>query len=130
MSQRKVVDLTDDEPPPTLGRGARSYQRVCNNEPKHRVLFSYPPDEADNISLTVGDVATLEEGQFLNDQIIDFYAKLLQKRMSDSEKRRIHIFSSFFWRKLLDVRLPNTRFAYSLDKHAMRIAVLYMHVFI
>ncbi|KAM4694310.1 sentrin-specific protease 6 [Discoglossus pictus] len=64
-------------------------------------LFVYPPPPAKGgISVTNEDLHCLNEGEFLNDVIIDFYLKylLLEKLRKDAD--RIHIFSSFFYKRL------------------------------
>lgn len=51
------------------------------------------------------DLRRLKSGQWLNDEVINFYGALLQKRADDSlegkgPKRKVHYFSSFFYKKL------------------------------
>jgi hypothetical protein len=63
---------------------------------------SYDPNawfSPGGISITNEDVFCLNEGEFLNDVIIDFYLKyLLNEIMPDREKT--FIFSSFFYKRL------------------------------
>ncbi|CAH2248940.1 sentrin-specific protease 6 isoform X2 [Pelobates cultripes] len=64
-------------------------------------LIVYPPPPAKGgISVTNEDLHCLNEGEFLNDVIIDFYLKylILEKLQKDAD--RIHIFSSFFYKRL------------------------------
>jgi Ulp1 family protease len=35
--------------------------------------LEYPRDNANAVTLTLGDVERLEDGQFLNDSLIDFW---------------------------------------------------------
>lgn len=49
------------------------------------------------------DIERLDEGQFLNDELISFYAKYLHKQLEARDEqmaKRVYVFSSFFWEKL------------------------------
>uniref|UniRef100_A0A8C5R8M3 Sentrin-specific protease 6 n=1 Tax=Leptobrachium leishanense TaxID=445787 RepID=A0A8C5R8M3_9ANUR len=64
-------------------------------------LFVYPPPPAKGgISVTNEDLHCLNEGEFLNDVIIDFYLKYLVLEKLGKDADRIHIFSSFFYKRL------------------------------
>lgn len=65
-------------------------------------MMTYPPPpQMGGITITSDDFSCLEEGQFLNDVIIDFYLKfLVQNKLSEKDRERTHIFSSFFYRRL------------------------------
>lgn len=54
-------------------------------------------------TINVEDIQRLDEGQFLNDEIISFYAKYLHKQLEKTDEqmaRKVYVFSSFFWEKL------------------------------
>ncbi|KAM7173421.1 sentrin-specific protease 6 isoform 3-T3 [Macrochelys suwanniensis] len=65
-------------------------------------LIVYPPPPAKGgISVTNEDLHCLNEGEFLNDVIIDFYLKyLVLEKMKKEDADRIHVFSSFFYKRL------------------------------
>jgi hypothetical protein len=65
-------------------------------------LFIYPPPPATGgITVTNEDFYCLNEGEFLNDVIIDFYLKyMILELLNVDERTRTHIFSSFFYRRL------------------------------
>ncbi|XP_057383536.1 sentrin-specific protease 6 isoform X2 [Balaenoptera acutorostrata] len=65
-------------------------------------LMVYPPPPAKGgISVTNEDLHCLSEGEFLNDVIIDFYLKyLVLEKLKKEEADRIHVFSSFFYKRL------------------------------
>ncbi|XP_065744806.1 sentrin-specific protease 6 [Phocoena phocoena] len=65
-------------------------------------LIVYPPPPAKGgISVTNEDLHCLSEGEFLNDVIIDFYLKyLVLEKLKKEEADRIHVFSSFFYKRL------------------------------
>ncbi|XP_072498737.1 sentrin-specific protease 6 isoform X3 [Notamacropus eugenii] len=65
-------------------------------------LIVYPPPPAKGgICVTNEDLHCLNEGEFLNDVIIDFYLKyLVLEKLNKEDADRIHIFSSFFYKRL------------------------------
>ncbi|XP_010780126.1 sentrin-specific protease 6-like [Notothenia coriiceps] len=65
-------------------------------------LMVYPPPPAKGgISVTNEDLHCLNEGEFLNDVILDFYLKyLVLERLKKEDAQRIHVFSSFFYKRL------------------------------
>ncbi|XP_047429985.1 sentrin-specific protease 6 isoform X2 [Mugil cephalus] len=65
-------------------------------------LMVYPPPPAKGgISVTNEDLHCLKEGEFLNDVIIDFYLKyLVLEKLKKEDAQRIHVFSSFFYKRL------------------------------
>ncbi|KAK5879632.1 hypothetical protein CesoFtcFv8_022731 [Champsocephalus esox] len=65
-------------------------------------LMVYPPPPAKGgISVTNEDLHCLNEGEFLNDVILDFYLKyLVLERLKREDAQRIHVFSSFFYKRL------------------------------
>uniref|UniRef100_A0A671KZX0 Sentrin-specific protease 6-like n=1 Tax=Sinocyclocheilus anshuiensis TaxID=1608454 RepID=A0A671KZX0_9TELE len=78
-----------------------------------KLLVVYPPPPAKGgITITEDDLNCLEEGEFLNDVIIDFYLRYLvceQQEKEDASK--CHVFSSFFFKRLTQKdhrRLPGT----------------------
>jgi sentrin-specific protease 7 len=63
-------------------------------------LFIYPPGRG-GISITIHDYLCLGSDQYLNDVIIDFYLKYIEKELITNEQRnRVHIFSQFFYKRL------------------------------
>jgi len=40
-------------------------------------VLSYPPGHADAVTITLGDVERLKEGEFLNDSLVDFMCRFL-----------------------------------------------------
>lgn len=82
------------------------------------VLLQYPLDASsvDAVPLTKGDLGRLEEAEFLNDNIVDFFLKLETidpdlSQLLDSSltpelvKQQLHVFSSHFYTKLHETRI-------------------------
>ena len=56
----------------------------------------------------MGSYLTLEDEGFLNDVIIDFYLRYLQYHvMSEADRDRTHIFSTYFYDRLTTRPTPN-----------------------
>ncbi|GFT54544.1 hypothetical protein NPIL_694852 [Nephila pilipes] len=65
-------------------------------------LLTYPPPpQTGGIAITNEDLQCLNEGEFLNDAIIDFYLKyIFNEKLSPTQRDKTHIFSSFFYPRL------------------------------
>ncbi|KAK2883762.1 hypothetical protein Q8A67_017399 [Cirrhinus molitorella] len=65
-------------------------------------LLVYPrPPAKGGISVTNEDLHCLNDGEFLNDVIIDFYLKyLFLEKLKKEDAVRSHVFSSFFYKRL------------------------------
>ena len=66
------------------------------------------------------DLSRLLPGQWLNDEIINFYGQMLVERSAESEATKenkkqkflnVHYFNTFFWTKLLDPGYEKARLA-------------------
>ncbi|KAL0035371.1 hypothetical protein WJX77_003485 [Trebouxia sp. C0004] len=63
----------------------------------------YPPDrKLDVVEMTEYDLARLDDGEFLNDTVIDFYAKWIQENLDKDIQLKYHFFNTFFFKKLTE----------------------------
>lgn len=64
------------------------------------------------------DIERLDPGRFLNDTIVDFYIKRIERveAFSSKEKDRFHFFNSFFYKKVCEVFLDEQANFLSLRK--------------
>jgi Ulp1 family protease len=72
---------------------------AVTNEAIH--VFEFSAD--DKICFTAADIRCLDEGSLLNDTVVDFYCRWIERK-ADPEalrKGRVHIFTSFLYQKLL-----------------------------
>lgn len=53
------------------------------------------------------DLQCLDEYEYLNDVIIDFYLKYLVKTLFSVDQNRIHLFSQFFFTRLINPRVTS-----------------------
>ncbi|XP_062326167.1 sentrin-specific protease 6 isoform X2 [Osmerus eperlanus] len=68
------------------------------SDPVQRLVLYPPPPARGGISVTNEDLHCLNQGEFLNDVIIDFYLKYLM--LKEENAMRSHVFSSFFYKRL------------------------------
>ncbi|XP_036204788.1 sentrin-specific protease 7 isoform X13 [Myotis myotis] len=77
------------------------WREVRHTGPVQKLIVYPPPPTKGGLGVTSEDLECLEEGEFLNDVIIDFYLKYLILEKASSELvERSHIFSSFFYKCL------------------------------
>ncbi|KAI1895794.1 hypothetical protein AGOR_G00110440 [Albula goreensis] len=66
-----------------------------------KIMVYPPPPAKGGICVTNEDLLCLNSGEFLNDVIIDFYLKyLVLEKLRREDAHRIHVFSSFFYKRL------------------------------
>ncbi|KAF4120479.1 sentrin-specific protease 7 [Geosmithia morbida] len=94
-------------PGPVAAETARSREPWTASNPSwmdgwHQSLV-YPATGKNRATVDAADIPRLDDGEFLNDNIISFYLRYLQVQ-SEKERpgllSRVHIFSSFFFEKL------------------------------
>ncbi|XP_066541634.1 sentrin-specific protease 6 isoform X2 [Hoplias malabaricus] len=78
--------------------------------PPAKILVVYPPPPAKGgFSINEEDFHCLNEGEFLNDVIVDFYLKyLICEKLQREDASRCHVFSSFFYKSLTQKDHLNT----------------------
>ena len=98
------------------GRGCRT---PAKSRMLDKVVLKYPPDEKNQISLYGRDLLCLRDGQYLNDNIVNFYLKHFQKseRLRESLRGKIFIYDALFAthlikpkRRRVDKDLPKSDF--------------------
>ncbi|KAK5133914.1 hypothetical protein LTR08_007143 [Meristemomyces frigidus] len=58
---------------------------------------TYPTVGAKRITVEFGDIERLDEGQFLNDNIVSFALRQIEEKMAPEFKDSVHFFNSFFY---------------------------------
>ncbi|XP_037082411.1 sentrin-specific protease 6-like [Pollicipes pollicipes] len=105
LGKERVEEISQDEAnrilvmaaPPQLASTLQAQQRHA----VQTILHFPPPPASGAIAVNTDDYCCLEEEQFLNDVIIDFYLKyLVSSRLAEPDRRRTHVFSSFFYKRL------------------------------
>lgn len=65
-----------------------------------REILMYPKEGQGRLSINTEDYVCLALDQFLNDKIIDFYLKYLWENLPCEKQNKVHIFSTFFYKRL------------------------------
>ncbi|GAB1739590.1 hypothetical protein NU219Hw_g4539t1 [Hortaea werneckii] len=90
---------TRQSKPVTQPFPSRSPERWTKvNHPKewsHPV--TYPAQGARRVTVEFSDLERLDEGEFLNDNIISFAMRRIEDQMAPEEKENVHFFNSYFY---------------------------------
>ncbi|KAG6052200.1 hypothetical protein E4U39_002237 [Claviceps sp. Clav50 group G5] len=92
---------------PTQVPREESPERWSDNNPTwiaqwHQSLV-FPATGKDRATVDVGDILRLDEGQFLNDNLISFFIRYMQHNLERNRPellRRVYFFNTFFFEKL------------------------------
>ncbi|RPA76861.1 hypothetical protein BJ508DRAFT_197989, partial [Ascobolus immersus RN42] len=63
----------------------------------------FPPTGRDRAIVEYDDLTRLNQGEFLNDNLINFYLKLTESRLKENDPelaKRTHFFNTFFYERL------------------------------
>ncbi|TPX41989.1 hypothetical protein SeMB42_g05327 [Synchytrium endobioticum] len=67
----------------------------------NRELFKYPPSGKNSVLVHTEDVERLNDGEFLNDVIIDLFIRLMINKVFDTEiVEKVHVYNTFFFETL------------------------------
>ncbi|XP_016986784.1 ubiquitin-like-specific protease 1D [Drosophila rhopaloa] len=82
-------------------------------------LLIYPPTGTGGLCINMKDYVCLSSGTYLNDIIIDFYLLWLKNTViPEAQRDRIHIFSTFFHKRLTTLTRPmNTKQTAAQKRH-------------
>lgn len=71
-------------------------------------IITYPPSGVGAISINVPDFKCLAVGEHLNDVIINFYLQyIFLEVLTAEQKKKTHIFDTFFYESLTSKRIPD-----------------------
>ncbi|KAI7689073.1 cysteine proteinase, partial [Hortaea werneckii] len=73
---------------------------------------TYPAQGARRVTVEFSDLERLDEGEFLNDNIISFAMRRIEEQMAPEEKETVHFFNSYFYSFLTT---KNGRKAFNYD---------------
>ncbi|CAK1553593.1 unnamed protein product [Leptosia nina] len=89
----KVTTRSTSASSATCGKSINTAEQI-------RQILIYPPGKG-GIPINTEDYMCLAQDQFLNDVIIDFYLKhLVHDVLTDRQRDKTHIFSTFFYKRL------------------------------
>ncbi|KAL8739741.1 MAG: hypothetical protein Q9190_007485, partial [Brigantiaea leucoxantha] len=90
---------------PTLNKFPQEqrYSRLHGLGEKWKRALTYPKDGKKRTTVDWIDLERLDEGEFLNDNLIAFYLRVLESRMEQNSPdiaRRVYMFNTFFYERL------------------------------
>ncbi|XP_017778896.1 PREDICTED: sentrin-specific protease 6-like isoform X2 [Nicrophorus vespilloides] len=92
-----------------------------------RQLLIYPPGITGGLPINTEDYLCLAQDQFLNDVIIDFYLKYLVLNLPKESQDKIHVFSTFFYKRLTTKPTKPSRRTYPAEMDPLLTAAQKRH---
>ncbi|KAJ1973494.1 hypothetical protein H4R34_005058, partial [Dimargaris verticillata] len=83
---------------------SRLSQLIGSGRFQSQRLFIYPFSGVKSVTVTTHDLYRLNDGEYLNDSVIEFYLKYLQERLVATNPELaadVHIFNTFFYPQLV-----------------------------
>jgi sentrin-specific protease 7 len=93
--QSKVVVERSPSPDPVAERWTQSNPQM----PWHQSVM-YPATGARRITVDFQDLERLDEGEFLNDNIVGYALRRIEENMAPEHKSKVHFFNSYFFTSL------------------------------
>ncbi|KAK6004746.1 hypothetical protein QM012_008608 [Aureobasidium pullulans] len=97
--------------------------------PKWDAPLTYPPTGTNRTTIDAEDVARLDDGELLNDNIISFCLREMQENNPDL-KAKVHIFNSFFYSTLTSLPSGKKGFNYEGVRRWTSKIDLFSHPFV
>ncbi|EMC94138.1 hypothetical protein BAUCODRAFT_150345 [Baudoinia panamericana UAMH 10762] len=94
-SARERKSVVERAPSPTLERWT-----VLHKPKRWPHPVAYPPQGLRRVTVEFDDLERLDEGEFLNDNIISFALRKAEEEMKPELKERVHFFNTFFYTTL------------------------------
>lgn len=97
-------------------------------------ILMYPKEGQGRLSINTEDYVCLGVDQFLNDKIIDFYLKYLWENLPTEQQEKVHVFSTFFYKRLTTKPTKAARWVkllfclYSSAKCYIKFTVLLLYI--
>jgi hypothetical protein len=130
QATRSSVRHKDEHPPSRQGSAGESGWSVTHPEWaenwKHSV--TYPLEGRDKAIIQAEDIPRLDEGEYLNDNLIEFYIRWLEQETLKSKPenaKRIHIMNTFFYERLTTKNKGKRGFSYeAVERWTMKLDLL------
>lgn len=91
-STRQTQPTKEKTPPPPPPK----WTQVNKVEPWKRSIV-YPPEGLRRVTVDFADLERLDEGEFLNDNVISFALRQMEESMAPEYKESVHFFNTFFY---------------------------------
>lgn len=106
---RPVKQRTPTPPPP------ERWTRVHHPKPWAQPV-TYPPQGARRATVDFQDLERLDDGEFLNDNLIGFALRRIEEEMAPEHKEKVHFFNSYFYTALSTSKSGRRMFQYDAVK--------------
>lgn len=93
--QSKPVKERTPTPPPAPPRWTQTHEL----EEWHQSVM-YPPIGARRVTVDFQDIERLDEGEFLNDNIVGYALRRIEQDIAPEHKSKVHFFNSYFFTSL------------------------------
>ena len=139
-SRRQTRSSTSYSHPNSTGDALTSFREAPDLPPRSRMEkgkpwrhpLVYPPEGKRKATVIFEDLDRLDDDQFLNDNLIDFYLKYLlymQEQESPEIAKNVYLFNTFFFEKLTSTE-RGQRINYDAVKRWTRGIDLFSHDFV
>lgn len=122
----EIEKLSQDNEFPALTNEMLSKVKksLCSGNPKEVFIEGF------NAEITRGDIATLRESTWLNDEVVNFYFNLLKARSeSNPNLPKVHVFNTFFYPKIMKTGHAGVkRWTRKVDIFAVDIILVPVHL--
>ncbi|KAJ3367467.1 Sentrin-specific protease 6 [Allomyces arbusculus] len=97
-----VLDDDDDDDDDEDNAPKRELDAYLASKGRERtdLLFVYPFAGSKGVTLFGNDAGVLNNSNFLNDAVLEFYLRYLVDRLDDDQRQSVHLFNSFFFLRL------------------------------
>lgn len=75
------------------------WTEIHKPEPWHQSIL-YPTQGARRVTVDFQDLERLDEGEFLNDNVVGYALRRIEEKMAPEHKNKVHFFNSFFYSAL------------------------------
>ena len=94
-STRTTRQIAPRAPSPSPERWSRTH-----NPPRWSHPVTYPAEGARRVTIDFQDIERLDEGEFLNDNVLSFALRRIEENMDEKYKQEVQFFNTFFYSAL------------------------------
>jgi Ulp1 family protease len=94
--QPKPVKEKSPSPPPAPPRWTETHDLEEWHQP-----VMYPPTGKSRITIDFKDIERLDEGEFLNDNLVGYALRRVEEEMAPEHRDKVHFFNSFFFTAIM-----------------------------
>jgi Ulp1 family protease len=94
--QSKPVKERTPSPPPAPPRWSEIHELEAWHQP-----VMYPPTGKSRITIDFQDIERLDEGEFVNDNLVGYALRRVEEEMAPEHKDKVHFFNSFFFTAMM-----------------------------